>query len=279
MEGIKRILDKFWKLHKFVVLKNLKYKNCHEGQTCLIYGNGGSLKYQDISAIPKNAYSIVASYSLTDKRILALNISYSVTSDSYVLYPIRKNNSRHIGGVISLNEAGKILKKIIKKNTEVIFFTSVTHYYSFLFRPNNLNYFYHFGDKQSGSFDISGNFATCAGALDIMIGLAKYMGFSKVVLLGCDYLGSPKLEGHFYSDSLPFFGKDDPEYVDRIKKVAGDINVLVILPKGSTCSAFESASFEEYFGASECYQSNLEIVDPEYLTMMRKAAKKNQIYM
>ena len=112
-----------------------------------------------------------------------------------------------------------------------------------------------------------------------MISFAKYLGFSKAILLGCDYLGSPKLEGHFYSDSVPAYGNDDPQYVARIKKVAGELDVLVILPKGSSCSAFKTATFEEHFGAAEVYQSNTEIVDEEYLIMMRKATLNNQIWM
>jgi len=115
--------------------------------------------------------------------------------------------------------------------------------------------------------------------LDIMLGIAKYMGFSKVILLGCDYLGSPKLEGHFYSDVEPEYGDDDPSYAERIKKVAGNLDVLAIFPEGISCSVFKSATFEEYFGLPEFYQSNTQIVEEEYLVMMRKAALGKQIWM
>lgn len=259
-----------------MVLKNLKYQNIHKDQTCLIFGNGGSLKYYNLTAIKKYP-SIGCSYSLADKRMAALEMTYCVTSDSYLLYFFRQHS---YSNKIIVNFIGPILKKIIRKNINTQFFTSLTNYYSFFFRrPNNLNYSHHFGDKTSGSYDLAGNFSNCSGALDIMISLAKYMGFSKVILLGCDYLGSPKLEGHFYSDSIPVYGKDDPQYVARIKEVAGELDVLVILPKGSLCPVFKTATFKECFGASEVYQSNIEIVDEEYLMMMRKAALKNQIWM
>ena len=143
--------------------------------------------------------------------------------------------------------------------------------YSLFFRSNNLSYFHHFEDKNSGSYNLAGNFSLANGALDMMIGLAKYMGFAKVILLGCDYLGSPTLVGHFYADSIPFYGTDKTQYVTRIKKVAGELDVVVILKKGSLCSVFESYTFEEYFGAPEYYQSNMEFIDEEYLIMMRKS--------
>lgn len=275
MEFIKKVLNRFWSFHKAVVLKNLKYQNIHKDQTCLIFGNGGSLKYYNLAAIKKYP-SIGCSYSLADKRMAALEMTYCVTSDSYLLYFFRQHS---YSNKIIVNFIGPILKKIIRKNINTQFFTSLTNYYSFLRRPNNLSYFHHFGDKTSGSYDLAGNFSNCSGALEIMISLAKYMGFSKVILLGCDYLGSPKLEGHFYSDSIPVYGKDDPQYVARIKEVAGELDVLVILPKGSSCPVFKTATFEEYFGAAEAYQSNIEIVDEEYLMMMRKAALNNQIYL
>ena len=258
-----------------VVRNNLKYKNIHKGKTCLIFANGGSLKYYNFNAIG-NHISIGCSYSLADKRIAALGMTYCVISDAYLLYPFRLDS---YSKKLIINAIGPILKKIIRKNINTKFFTSLTNYYAFLRRPDNLNYFHHFGDKESGSFNLAGNFSNMSGALDIMLGLAKYMGFAKVILLGCDYLGSPKLEGHFYSDEIPVYGRDDPIYSSRIKEVAGALDVLVILPKGSSCTAFESATFEECFGVPDSYQENTEIIDDGYLVMMRKAATTNQIFM
>ena len=275
MKFIRNIVDKFWSLHRRVVRRNLKYKNIHKGQTCLIFGNGGSLKYYNLDAIGEST-SIGCTYALADKRMAALGLTYCVVPDSYFFYYYRRGSFSVMPAV---NWIGPILKNIIGKNVDTKFFSSLTNYYGFLTRPKNLSYFHHFGDKTSGSYDLAGNFSYCSGGLDMMIGFAKYMGFSKAVLLGCDYLGSPKFEGHFYSDSIPFYGDDDPEYVERIKKISGELDILVILPKGSACSAFKSSTFEEHFGAAEVYQSNIDIVDKEYLSMMRKAALNNQIYL
>jgi hypothetical protein len=275
MEFARNFLNKFWSLHKAVVLKNLQYKNLHKGQTCLIFGNGGSLKYYNLDII-RDFTSIGCTYALADKRMVSAGLTYCIIPDSYLFYYFRRGVSSRKPAV---NWIGPILKKIILKNVNTKFFCSLTNYYGFKKKPMNLNYFHHFEDKISGSYDLASNFSYCSGALDMMIGLAKYLGFSKVVLLGCDYLATPKLEGHFYSDSMPFFGKDDPQYLERIKNLTDNLDVLVILPKGSVCSVFRSSTFEEYFGIAEVYQSNVDILDGDYLTMMRKAALSNQIHL
>ena len=277
---VKKILNKFWTFHKAIVRRNFIYQNIHKDQTCLIFGNGASLKYYDLNALTKKYISMGCSYSLADQRMATLGMDYCITSDAYLLYPLRRDS---YSGEITLNLIGPILKKIIRKNTKTHFFTSLTNYYSFIRKPSNLSYFHHFGNKTSDSYDLASKFSYVTGALDIMLGIAKYMGFSKVILLGCDYLGSPKSEGHFYSDGQTEYGSDDPTYVDRIKKVAGklDLDVLAIFPEGISCSGFKSATFEDYFGMPEFYKSNIEIVEEEYLVMMRKAAhgKRKQIWM
>jgi hypothetical protein len=277
MEFIRKVSNIFWAFHKAVVQNNLKYQNIHKGETCLIFGNGGSLKYYDLSAIGKKYLSIGCTYSLVDKRLSGLEMNYCVIPSAYFFYYFRLHS---YAKKIIINLIGKIVKKIIIKNTNTRFFVSLTNYYSLFCRSHSLSYFHHFGDKTSNSYDLAGNFSTTTGALEMMISLAKFMGFAKVILLGCDYLGSPTLEGHFYADSIPFYGADKPEYVTRIKKVAGELDVVVILKKGSLCPVFESYNFEEYFGAPEYYQSNTEFIDEEYLIMMRKAEEKyTQIWM
>ena len=275
IQKIKIIMNRFWIFHRSIVWKNLIFKNIHKDQTCLIYGNGASLKYYNLTYI-KDYISIGCTYSLTDKRLTSQKLTYCVISDSYLLYPFRLHNYTN---KIAFNYVAPILKKIIKNNSETQFFTSITNYYSFFVNPSNLNYFHHFGEKRLISSNLAENFTNCAGALDIMIGIAKYMGFKKVVLLGCDYLGTPKMEGHFYSDSAPIYGKDDPVYSSRIKEIAGELNVIVILPNGVTCPTFEAQTFEKYFGFPEGYQSNTDIIDNDYLLMMRKANIKSQLWM
>ena len=274
--GVIRNIEKFiWNSKKHIVQKNIKFKDTHKGETCLIFGNGGSLKYYDFSALPPLP-KIGCSYTLTDNRAKKLNMEYCIISDSYLLYPVRYNSYLK---KIQNNLIGPILRKLIKQNKKTTFFTSLTNYFAFLKKPTNLNYFYHFGDKTSTSHYLDGTFATSGGALQIMLGVAKYLGFSKAIILGCDYLGSPKFEGHFYSDKKPSVGVDDRSYCEEIKRIAAGTDILCIFPKGVKSIDFESASFEEYFNAPEHYQENHQFIDENYLKMMRNMVDSNQIWM
>jgi hypothetical protein len=269
----KKFLNILWLLHRPIVLKNLNLKDSNSGETCLIFGNGGSLKYFDFSVLP-GLKAICTAYSLADKRMEKVNVKYMVSPDSYNKSPFEINN-----GKLTKNYRLPIHKKMAIANPSISLVHSLTNFYFSFPKMKNTIYFHHFGKINNVSNDLAGNFSTCQGSLDIMLGLAKYLGFSKAILLGCDYLGSPTLEGHFYSDSIPFYGTDKTQYVTRIKKVAGELDVVVILKKGSLCPEFESATFEEYFGVPEYYQSNTEFIDEEYLTMMRKGSQYKQIYM
>ncbi|WP_231970521.1 hypothetical protein [Polynucleobacter necessarius] len=275
LELIKNKIIFFWLLHMSIIQKNTKWKGLHSGETCLIFGNGASLRYYNIADITKMP-SIGCTFSLVDNRMVKFGLDYCVVPEPYFFYPVRRDSR---SDAIVRNYIGKIMMKIIKRNKKSRFFCSITNYYAFMHRFGNVSYWYHGGAKSSESFDLSGKFGRCTGALDMMLGVAQYMGFSKAILIGCDYLGNPVMGGHFYADDIPKYENADITYANRIKGVAADLDILVLLPKGSKSSLFKSMSFEEYFNTQEKYHENFEIVDDQYLSMMRIAASKIQIVM
>ena len=118
------------------------------------------------------------------------------------------------------------------------------------------------------------------GALEIMLSTAQYLGFSKAILLGCDYLGKPVIRGHFYADSKPFYGVNYlPEYCQRIKSITKNIDLLVILPEGITSTDFDFKSYEEYFDLKRNDKKNIDFIDDEYIEMLREAGDAWQVYM
>ncbi len=277
---IKNLLLYFWRAHRFLVLRNKKFKNIHAGETCYIFGNGGSLKYYDISKLSKDTPVIVCSYSLIDKRMEALNIKYMVVTDSYNLYPWLYNTYPHVRK-FQLNRVRPILKKIMEKTKGVHLFTSLTNLYATLFWKNSLNYVFHFGYKTPMSDDMAGNFSNVAGAADVMLATAKYLGFSKAIVMGCDYFGTPPMLGHFYADYEPFewSSTDYVDYRARVKVASEGIDVLVILPEGVTSPDFKYDSYENYFGLAKKYQENHEFIDTSDLKMLWIAAKSFQTIM
>jgi len=273
----KKSIEKFWWLHKPLVFKNNKFRNIHVGETCYIISNGGSLKFYDISKIP-NLPTIVCSYSLIDNRLKDIDVRYFFQTDSYLNYPILFNTYPHVRK-FQKNRVKPVFAKIFKDNRHVNIFTNITNFYSTLCRRKNIYYYYHFGDRLSNSYDLSGNFSQASGALDIMLGAAKYFGFKKAILLGCDYLGSPPVMGHFYADYKPYSGEYLEEYCERVRRVSDGIDIVVVLPEGVTAPGFDYTSYESFFGLEKQYCKNFEFIDDEYIDLLRLAHDSTQTIM
>ncbi len=181
MRVIRSALLLVWKCHKPLIEKNKELKNIHAGETCFIFANGGSLKYYDVSSLPQIP-SIVCSFQLLDKGMESLNVKYNITTDSYSLYSLLYNAQPDIGRV-QKNKLRPIFAGVLNKYKNVKTFANITNFHSTLCRRENMHYYYHFGDNSSYSHDLAGSFANCRGALDTMLGVAKYLGFSKAVLI------------------------------------------------------------------------------------------------
>jgi len=271
---LKSIHYKFWKLHAYFLRKNTKLRNLHHGETCLILGNGGSLRHLDFTKL-KGIPAIGCTYTLLDKRVKQLDLKYMVFTDPYELMPVRYNR---LTKTFQTKFYAPIFKSLIKEFKHITFFASLTNVYAHLSRPANL-FFFNYRPKKSLDYDISGDFSYTDNALHIMIGVAKYLGFKKVILLGCDYLGEPKLEGHFYAYRKPAVGETDLQFCEKAKKVADGLEVVFVSLKGIKSPVFESVSFDEYFGGQESYLENTDIVDEKHLCLLRRGAEKRQVYL
>ena len=269
---LKNTFNIFWKLFSYKLKKNIEFKNKHKGETCIIIANGSSLKYFDISKLP-NITKIGCTYSLIDNRLKENTLNYCIFSDSYLLYPYRQHSYKNS---IQRNFIEPILKKLVNNNSNTIFFTSLTNCLAFLQTPKNVRFFHHFGNKNNDLFDLTKIFNMSNGALSIMIGVAKYMGFKKAILIGCDYLGSPKYEGHFYAKDIPKIGKDDLFYSTQIKNVSKNIEIICLFRKGVKAIDFDFSSFEDFYNTPEYYKENFEIIDKDYLQMMKRLYKYEQ---
>ena len=278
MSYLRKLEHAFWRQSQNLVTSNEKFHNVHKGETCYILGNGGSLKYFDLSVL-SNATTIGCTYSLMDNRLSTSSLNYCVFPSAYLMYPLWKKKNLITGQRIQLNALSPIFKKLIKENNKTHFFVSLTDRYSFLKTPENMSYIYHFGKKEGYSFDMAGAFSLLDGGLDAMIGIAKYLGFSKLVLLGCDYLGSPCLEGHFYSTNDPAKGIYHEKYANRIRKITDNLalDVLTIFPEGVSSPLFKSKSFLEYFGIDEQSYTQSQLINEDYMELLKIAHSKYQV--
>ena len=115
---LKNLEYRFWRRSKNLLKSNEKYKNIHEGETCYILGNGGSLKYFDLSVL-SNFVTLGTTYSLVDKRLRGSGLNYCIFPSAYLMNPLWKSRQT---GKIQFNSLKPIFKKIIKDNKKTQFF-------------------------------------------------------------------------------------------------------------------------------------------------------------
>jgi len=276
-QGLRAVQRLFWLSHKGLVKQNSRFHNKHAGETCIIAGNGASLRSHDLEKLDQIPI-IGCSYTLIDKRMADLNVKYVFSTDPYLFYPILYNTYPFIRK-FQKNLIRGMFEKSIKGNQRVEFFLNLTNFYAPICRQKNVNLIYHFGNKNGEELDMAGNFDGMDGALDIMIAGAKYMGFSKAILVGCDYLGNPPLLGHFYGDQEPYFDEHMPDYCDRVEAVSKGIDLLVVLPEGTKSDNFEHTTFEALYASEPKLNTNSDIVSEQHLSTLRTAAASWQAVM
>ena len=282
------LINNFWKLHKSKLKKNSVLKNSYRDKSCVIFGNGGSIKYFDIKRHKGFCY-MGTTYALLHKEIADLKPEFYVIPQKYDFYPFLNNNNPNDKGW-RFNYRLSIYEEIIKKGTETRFFINFTNFYSFFNKPKLLNFFYSFDNFKSidddFEYDLSNNFNCTGGSLEIMIGISKYLGFKKIILIGCDYLGTPKLEGHFYSNADPLIGKPIYDsYIQRIKKLTEGLEVITIFPKGISSNDFKSFTYNDFFqkknyeNKNTTIKKNHELISNSDMSLLKKANKNFQIYI
>lgn len=273
---LKLILPIFWNLHSPLLRKNIQYKDIHKGETCLIFGNGASLKFYNFNLLPKYP-AIGCAYSLIDNRIKNVDLRYLVIADSYGFYPVYYHA---LTNRIRENHAITRGRRMFIENNDKIIFTSVSSLYAKKKGFGKMVYFNHYKKNSNPySYDLAGSFNSSKGSLDAMIGVAKYLGFKKAILLGCDYLGFPTLNGHFYSNKYPEIGKEAVEYCSDKKELLKDIEILVVTPKDVICKYFPYISYSKFTNSVEEYKENFEIIDPFYMNYLREAEADDILYL
>ena len=283
---LKSLFNNFWRLHKKLLKKNRVLKDKYKGKECVIFGNGGSIKYLDIKKHTGYFY-MGTTYALLHKEIRKLKLDFYVIPQKYDFYPIiydgRENH-------FSFNRRLKIYKEIFNKSLNTRYFINLSNYYGFFKKPSKINYFFSFNEYNSElnnfDFNLNNNFNCTTNSLEIMIGIAKYLGFKKLVLIGCDYLGEPKIDSHFYSDEDPWYGAPiDSNYSERVKKLTDDIEIVVIFPNGISSKKFQSYTYEEYFNnklnenKTIQIKKNYDIIEKSDIELLRKAAEYSQLDM
>ena len=251
-----------YKLNTGVLQRNLKFYKKHSGETCYVFGNGESLKSMNLRNF-KDKISIGCNNLFLHKEFKELNCKYYQIPPSLFFLPYFKFYNR-----LQKNPLNKLYRDKIFHFKETNFFTSLAN------RPflsaQNIFYEYHFGNKipDTEHCCLDKSFSFMSSATDAMIGMAIYMGFKKVILVGLDYTFENNTSHHFFEKGKGK-GKNQKRYNQFLfEKIQDHIDIQTITIGSYKSDVLKSISYSEYTGDSEKYKENFEIVPEDYLNTL-----------
>jgi len=251
-------------LTKKVLERNKKFENLHKGESCYIFGNGGSLKYFDLKKF-NDKISIGCGLLFLHKDFKKINVKYYYTGHPFFYYPYWTDP---YSKKIVKNNLGALYKeKILEicQNYDTSFFMSLSNYFGIYGRDI---YFVHHFDKLFDDFTnckLDRNFTSMDAGLSGMLGLAICMGFKDITLVGCDYTFSQQPVGHFYDFGRPHDSSRESFLEPYIEKVIlsaiEHVNIRTVTPsehyRGDTVPHIR---YKDLTGDKQEYKENHEII-------------------
>lgn len=194
---IKYMID-YPKFKKYIT-KNIELKDKYKGQRCYILGNGPSIKDLDIDLLKgKNTFVVNGFYK--SPMYEKLEPTFHCIYDKFIFEESRTD-----------------LEKIVSENKFETTFIFNRRAIGKLANPNKCYYVYStiFPTTLNNKYDLAKNANTFLNVIPFVIMCAIYMGFSEIILLGCDFsLFASRKESHFY---------DQGELIDRKESLFQDL--------------------------------------------------------
>jgi hypothetical protein len=263
-------------LSKKALVKNKKFQDIHHNQKCYIFGNGASIKYFDLSKF-SDRISIGCGLLFLHKDFNSLNMPYYFTGHPFFYYPYWTNP---YSKSFEKNLLGSTYKLFIKKFDDIEYFVSLTNYLGLF--GSNINYVYHYDEPFSRKKEVglSEKFIFMESALAGMLGIACYMGFKDIILVGCDYVLTPKMNGHFYEYGQRPFSDNKTPYTEKpLRAINKFINISSVTVNDNFSGDLVSEiSYKSLTNLDPNYNENFEIVDSSSLITLDKCKMDYRIF-
>ncbi len=263
-------------LSKRTLNRNKRFKGLHAGESCYIFGNGASLKYFDLKQF-NDRISIGCSSLFLHRDFQELNLKYYYMGHPFLFYKYWKNQYEK---KYQKSLVGALYRKNIQLNPHIEYFMSLSNYFGI--RGSNINYVHHFDQlsEDLSKIELDNAFSSMGGALDGMLGLAVYMGFKDITLIGCDYTYKPQSNGHFYE-----FGRR-PDSLN--KKIFSELMLCSLMNMANIKTVtiddtykgdvVQSVSYEELMRDMPNYKENSDIVLKNNLNELDKLNMHYRIF-
>ena len=255
--------------------KNKKFYNLHKGQSCYLFGNGKSLQYYDLKSF-NDKPSIGCNALFAHKDINDIALKYYYIGHPLFFYKFWRNP---YSKSYEKNKVGAFYKNKIKNNPDIQYFIPLNN--CFGIQGENINYVHHFGKKVnwlSIDYEMDKIFTMMTGALAGMLGMALYMGFSDITLVGCDYTLSPNINGHFFtSHPLNRSIQHSVFASETLDFVKAKVTIRTIVPnKTFRGQSLTSITYKEFTNKDPVFVENFKLlskVDLKDLNLMNMPYK------
>ena len=227
-----------------VIAKNKKFENSCKGERCFILFTGTSIKNYDLSIL-KNEKVIASGMAFLHKNFNNCSpFAYfnpgpweprSLLHVDFISSCIYKNTSKGCNIFFDVTSQPYIKDVIYSRIEDTFFISNKGNYISSdgiesdLHKPNNIQ----------------------EGSLSCGLGIAAYMGFKEIYMLGQDFLTDPPVYGHFY-DGFHEIGNSEDYQVYRKRALwmikhleEKGCKVINVIKDEKHSASFESVTFKD----------------------------------
>lgn len=245
-------------LTKKVLQRNKKFEGLHKGESCYIFGSGGSIKYFDLSKF-NDKIAISCGLFYLHRDFDKVNIRYYFEGHPFIHYrywvhPYSNKIKKSIIGIL--------YREKMSRYQNVSNFVNLSDYLGI--RGNNIYYLHHFAEpfKSYSDSQLCGKFPPMVSSLGGMLGLALFMGIKDITLVGCDYTLFPQRQGHFFEfGKFPDAFSEEPNNKEYLVDATRYANIRIVTPLESYRGhILPHISYKELTGADPVYKENYEIV-------------------
>ena len=189
------------KLSKTILNRIKLLKDIHKGETCILIGDGVSIKYFDLSSFATEISFCVGNMMFHNQFNL-LNCKYYSILEPYYFYPYIK--VPRTKNKFFRNKIQKEYRNFIKAKEKINFFINLSNYP--VLWNSNIFYLYKglpekdfkFMQEWNNHNRIYNEDSIYKGSLRGAISLSIYMGFKKIVLVGFDYTHEQAMSKHWF---------------------------------------------------------------------------------
>jgi hypothetical protein len=212
-----KIFQTFYKLYyyynyfrnKHVLDRYKRLENKYQGNRCFVIGNGPSLNKQDLTKLA-DEYTFTCNLFYLHRQFNIIKPKFYFSIEPIKLNPFFLKKE--------FKELIKKLNLYAFKNNDAKFFFN-TQYIDYIIKnklfsnKNQVNYFQFFSSRfNEGKLDFTKLEMSGSAAIYFMLFMAKFLGFKKIYLIGCDYDYDNillKTKRHFYEENLVSSPKDN----------------------------------------------------------------------